>query len=61
MNNLAFTLKGQGRDEEAIRLLEECVSSRTCVLGHFHHLTANSTEALAGWRAEQSGIDRGIS
>jgi hypothetical protein len=42
MNNLAFTWKGQGRDEEAIRLIHECVSSCTHVLGARHHLTLSS-------------------
>ncbi|KAF2258066.1 hypothetical protein CC78DRAFT_479893, partial [Lojkania enalia] len=45
--NLAFTWKGQGRDEEAIRLMEECISSRTYVLRHLH-LIVSSTEVLAG-------------
>jgi hypothetical protein len=61
MVNLAFTWKEQGRDEEAIRLMEDCVSSRTRVLGVHHHLTVASTEALARWRAEQSGNDKGMS
>lgn len=33
MHNLAFAWKEQGRDEEAIRLMHECVLSLTRVLG----------------------------
>ena len=32
MRNLAITLKEQGRDEEAIRLMHECVLSLTRVI-----------------------------
>jgi hypothetical protein len=35
-----------GIDEEVIRLMEECVSSRRRVLGAHHHLTVSSAEAL---------------
>jgi hypothetical protein len=36
MNNLAFTWKGQGRDKEALTLIEECVIARTRMLGTNH-------------------------
>jgi len=48
MINLAFTWKGQCRVEEAIRLMDECVSSRARVLGARHPDTISSSEALAG-------------
>jgi len=36
INNLAYTWKGQGRDEEAIRLMTECAQLRTQILGAGH-------------------------
>jgi hypothetical protein len=54
MANLAFVWKGQCRDEEAIRLMDECASSRTRVLGDDQHLTLISAETLDRWRAEHT-------
>ena len=64
MSNLAFTLKGTGRETEAIRLMEECVQSQKRVLGLDHPDTISSGTALGAWKAEQerqskvSKIDR---
>ena len=60
MHNLALKWKIQGRDEEATKLMDECVSSCTRVLGARHHLTISSAETIVGWRAEQLDIDEGI-
>jgi hypothetical protein len=57
INNLAFTLKEQGRDEEAIQLMDECVRLRTHALGSHHPHTISSSEALDGWRLENLKID----
>ena len=53
MHNLAFTWEGQGRDEEAIKLMDKCVRLRTNVLGTNHYLTLSSIVALNGWEAER--------
>jgi hypothetical protein len=60
MNNLALKWKGQGRDKEAIRPMQECVSSRMRMLGALHHLKLSSAKALVGWKAENLEIDEGI-
>jgi hypothetical protein len=60
MASLAFTWKGQGREENAIGLMDKCVSSRTRVLGANHPSTLSSAETLIKWRAEKLGIDDGI-
>jgi hypothetical protein len=57
MNKLAFIWKEQGHDEEAIRLMDACVSSLTRVLGARHRLTLSSAETLVGWKAEKLDID----
>jgi hypothetical protein len=57
MANLAFTHKGRGRDEEAIKLMDECVRLRTHVLGANHPFTLSSSEALDGWKLENLKID----
>jgi hypothetical protein len=49
MNNIAFTWKGQGRDEEAVRLMGDCVQLRTNVLGAGHPFTLSSKAALDIW------------
>ena len=60
MHNLAFTWKGQGREEEALRLMDECTSLRTRVLSAKHPDTLSSTETLIKWKVEKSGMDEGI-
>ncbi|KAF2191285.1 hypothetical protein K469DRAFT_557887, partial [Zopfia rhizophila CBS 207.26] len=57
MANLAFTRKGQGRDEEAIKLMDKCVQLTTRVLGSSHPHTLSSLDALDSWRLENLKID----
>ncbi|KAF2678639.1 hypothetical protein K458DRAFT_422874 [Lentithecium fluviatile CBS 122367] len=52
MNNLAFTLKGQGLTNRAISLMENCCRLQTVVLGPQHPFTISSHEALATWQLE---------
>ncbi|KAH7378589.1 Tetratricopeptide repeat-domain-containing protein [Cadophora sp. MPI-SDFR-AT-0126] len=42
MNNLAFTWKSQGRVDDAINLMEECVTLRTQIIGINHPNTSAS-------------------
>jgi hypothetical protein len=56
MNNLAYTEKGQGRDEEAIRLMSNCVQLRTQRLGADHPFTLSSIETLNRWKLENLDI-----
>jgi hypothetical protein len=58
MNNLAFTWKEQGRQAEALRLIEECVRLGSQTLGVNHHLTLSSSKALSKWKMEE--LDIGI-
>jgi hypothetical protein len=52
MNNLAFTWKEQGRDTEALNLMEECITVRTQILGTDHPDTLSSRTTLLGWQTE---------
>jgi hypothetical protein len=52
MNNLAFTWKEQGRDTEALNLMEECITGRTRILGTDHPDTLSSRTTLLGWQTE---------
>jgi hypothetical protein len=52
MNNLTFIWKGQGRAEEALSLMEECVRCGTSCLGTYHPATKSSLEALKQWCEE---------
>jgi hypothetical protein len=52
MANLAITWKGQGRNEEAVKLMSECVQLRTQILGANHPFTLSSIKALSGWEFE---------
>jgi hypothetical protein len=45
INNLAFTWKGQGRDTEALELMQEYVQLRIRVLGVDHPNTNSSSAA----------------
>jgi hypothetical protein len=54
MNNLAFTLKGRGKDMEAIELMGKCVQLRTLVLGADHPHTLSSSEAFISWQTERT-------
>ena len=47
MNSLAFTWKGQGRDVEAVQLMEGCVQLRRRILGNGHSHFLSSRAALA--------------
>ena len=53
MANLAFTLKSQGRDREAIALMWECVYRRQHVLGEGHPAFKSSATTLFQWKTEQ--------
>jgi hypothetical protein len=57
INNLAFTWKGYGRDTEALKLMEECVTARTRILGTNHPYTLSSRIALLEWQTEELEID----
>lgn len=52
MNNLAFTWKGRGRDEEAITLMKGSVWLRERVLRLDHPLTSSSLVVLDRWGCE---------
>jgi hypothetical protein len=54
MNNLAFTLKGQGKDAEAISLLRECVQLCQQTIRAKHPNLVSSSTALAQWAIEQA-------
>ena len=53
MNNLAFTLKEQGKDAEAISLMRDCVRLRKLKLRTNHPHFISSLNTLADWEAEQ--------
>jgi hypothetical protein len=52
MNNLAYTWKGQGRDEAALNLIKECVKLRTHKLGAKNPHTIGSRQRLDKWQLE---------
>ncbi len=52
MNNLAFTWEAQGRNAEAINLMEQCVHLRGQILGVDHPSTVASSAALTEWQGE---------
>ena len=56
MINLAFTLKGNGKEIEAVRLMEDYVRFRKRVLGLDHLYSISSYRALDTWKAEQDNI-----
>ena len=56
MNNLAFTFKAQGRNDEAILLMEKCFQLREQVLGPQHPYTTSSLKALNEWQLENMEI-----
>jgi Tetratricopeptide repeat len=53
MNNLAWTLKSQGCDREALELITESVRLLTKKLGVNHPNTKASTETLTKWTQEE--------
>ena len=56
MGNLAFTLKSQRRNEEAISLMDTCFQLRKRILGGHHPDTESSLEALNEWQMENVEI-----
>jgi hypothetical protein len=50
MGNLAFIFKGQGRDEEAMALMEDCTRMQKRVLGPDHPYSTYSQDTLNEWR-----------
>ncbi|KAF2685429.1 hypothetical protein K458DRAFT_417478 [Lentithecium fluviatile CBS 122367] len=58
MNNLAFTLKGQGLTNKAISLMEDGCGLQTVVLGPQHPFTISSRETLATWQLEAIEISK---
>ena len=57
MSNLAFTLKEQGRDAEALNLMMNCVQLQSKVLGVNHPDTVSSSTAFIDWQTENLDID----
>jgi hypothetical protein len=64
MNNLAFIWKRQGRNTEAIKLIEECVILGTRIIGINHPDTSSSLETLLGLQIEElemgASVDRDL-
>jgi Tetratricopeptide repeat len=56
MGNLAFILKGQGHDDKAVLLMEECFQLQKQVLGPQHPYTMSSLSTLNEWRLEKVDI-----
>lgn len=50
MNNLAFTLKGQDRNDEAISLMEKLLLVAKPVFGPKHPNILSSSRTLDEWR-----------
>ncbi|KAI1149240.1 P-loop containing nucleoside triphosphate hydrolase protein [Nemania diffusa] len=50
MNNLAHTWKSQGRDQDALELMEKCYHARIRVSGPEHPHTQLSLSAIQKWR-----------
>ncbi|KAK3351866.1 hypothetical protein B0H65DRAFT_459284 [Neurospora tetraspora] len=49
MANLAFAWKSQGRHEDALALMQDCVEARERVLGPEHPYTLSSLTAVLKW------------
>ena len=54
MNNLAFTLKSQSRDEEGLSLLKTCLQLGKQILGEQHPHTKLTLATLDKWQVENS-------
>jgi hypothetical protein len=52
MNNLALTWKDQGRDEEARKLMEDCVRLQHKSLGADDDRTISSARVLTSWKKD---------
>jgi streptomycin 6-kinase len=50
MNNLSFTLKGQGRDDEAVSVLKLCLQLGRRVFGPQHPNILSSLKVLDKWQ-----------
>jgi len=55
INNLAFTLKSQSRNKEAISLMEKCVQLQKRILGPHHPNTEASLKTLNEWADGERG------
>jgi hypothetical protein len=56
MYHLALVLKELNRDQEALKLMEECVQLQTRILGFDHRYTVSSFEELTRWQLEKVDI-----
>ncbi|OCK74139.1 hypothetical protein K432DRAFT_311312, partial [Lepidopterella palustris CBS 459.81] len=57
MANLALTFKGQGRNEEAVKLMSESVRLTTLILGADHPFTLSLIGELDSWKLENLDIN----
>jgi hypothetical protein len=57
MNNLAFALKAQGCDEEALSLIKACFQLRKQILGELHPYTKSSLDTLNQWQVENVELE----
>jgi hypothetical protein len=53
MENLALIWRGNGRDIEALQLLQKCVRLRKRILGSDHPYAIYSSERLIQWQTEK--------
>lgn len=58
MNSVAFTLKGQGNSDEAIRLMQDCYTLQVEVLGPQYPYTVSSHDTLTAWRLEDVTLSK---
>jgi hypothetical protein len=56
MANLASTYRDQGRGIEALKLMEECVTLQTRIIGTNHPDTLSSRTALLRWQTKEVEI-----
>jgi hypothetical protein len=52
MENLALIWRGNGRDMEAIQLLQKCVQLRKQILGGDHPYAISSSARLVEWQMD---------
>jgi hypothetical protein len=57
MNNLSFTLKGQGRDDEAVSVLKLCLQLGRRVFGSQHPNILSSLKIRDKW---QESLETGL-
>ena len=58
MNNLAFTLRGQSRNSDAISVMRRCCELRIRALGPSHPHTKKSLGALHAWEGGEHDPER---